>query len=100
MNSQITPRTAALVICVAAVIIVCIEARALWARDNPPPHVLTAAECTSCHSDPASLRLMKWKEGNLHVFFHGPNVTHLKLDLDSSNPAGSDWSHKSGWAHK
>jgi len=94
MNGQITSRTAAIVICAAVAVIACIEARALWARENPPPHVLTAVECTSCHSDPASLRRMKWKEGNLHIFFHGPDTTHLKLDQGSSYPAGSGWAPK------
>lgn len=94
MNGQITPRTAAIVIFAAVVVFAYIEARALWVRDNPPPHVLTAQECTSCHSDPTTLRLMKWKEGNLHVFFHGPNITHLKLDQGASYPAGSGWAPK------
>jgi hypothetical protein len=37
---------------------------------------------------------MKWKEGNLHIFFHGPNVTHLKLDVGSSQPTGAGWAPK------
>ena len=94
MNARISSRTAATVICAAVAVTTCFEARALWVRDNPPPHLLTAAECTSCHSDAASLRRMKWKEGNLHIFFHGPNVTHLKLDVGSSQPTGAGWAPK------
>jgi hypothetical protein len=94
MNGQIAPRTAALVVCAAVTVIASIEARALWVGDNPPPHKLTAAECTSCHSDPATLRRMKWKEGNLHIFFHGPDITRLKLDPGLPNQARSGWAPK------
>jgi hypothetical protein len=94
MNGQIAPRMAALVICAALTVIVSIEARGLWVDENPPSHLLTAAECTSCHSDPASLRRMKWKEGNMHIFFHGPDITHIKLDAGSPYPAGLSWAPK------
>jgi hypothetical protein len=94
MNGQVTSRTGAIVICAAVTVIASTVARGLWINENPPPHVLTAAECTSCHSDPASLRRMKLKEGNLHIFFHGPDITHLKLDPGSPYPAGSGWAPK------
>jgi hypothetical protein len=56
----------------------------------PPPRTIGKAFCTSCHSDAASLRAMKLKEGNTHFIFHGealPQTTTAPASrwLQSSN---------------
>ena len=47
------------------------EWHALNTIDHPAPRKIDAAYCTSCHTDSATMRAMKLKEGNTHFIFPG-----------------------------
>jgi hypothetical protein len=66
-NPKLSPRAVVAALGVVFAVTTAAEWRAVGATD-PQPHTITRAECTSCHSGPAAMRMLRDKEGGGFLF--------------------------------
>lgn len=71
-SRKLSPITIAVTLASAIVVVGIVEIGALQAKERAenPPQYVNAENCVKCHSDVASLKKMRRKEGGTGVLFH------------------------------